>query len=379
MGKKELIKTIKPRYLKADKKDKTKILNEFCSNANYNRKYAIQILRADYEYDRVEKYGRKHRKKIYNSETIIATIKVWELLEYPCGVRLKPCLIPMIKAMERHGEIELSDEIKAKLGKISSKTLDRRLSKERKMRHLKRNRGTTRHGSLLKSSIPVRITDWNTNNIGFMEMDTVAHNGGNPSGEFIYSLDLVEIYSGWSEQYAVIGKGRKTIVEAIDDTKQMSPFRLKGLDSDSGSEFVNWHMVDYCANNKLFFTRSRPNRKNDNAYVEQKNYTHIRKWLGYGRYDNQKQLKMINDLYRNELRLFNNFFRPVMKIKTKQKINNSVCRKVYDTAQTPYERLINCDTIPVKKKKELTKLYLSLNPVKLKQTINDKIKRIRNS
>ena len=212
-----------------------------------------------------------------------------------------------------------------------------------------------------------------------MEMDTVAHNGGDPAGEFIYSLDLVEIYSGWSEQYAVLGKGRKAVVDAIANTKQIVPFALKGLDSDGGSEFINWHMIDYCQNNNLFFTRSRPDRKNDNAYVEQKNYTHIRKWLGYRRYDSQKQLKMINDLYRNELRLFNNFFRPVMKIKSKEKINNSVCKKQYDIAKTPYQRLINSNQIPVKKKQELTKLYLSLNPVELRQKIDQKLNKINSS
>ena len=310
---------------------------------------------------------------------MVVVIKIWELLEYPCGIRLKPSLLPMINALERHNELVIDDEIKEKLKKISPKTLDRRLGKEREIRHLKRNRGTTRHGSLLKSSIPIRITNWDTNEVGFMEMDTVAHNGGDPAGEFIFSLDLVEIYSGWSEQYAVMGKGKKAVVNSVDNAKQIMPFALKGLDSDSGSEFINWHMVDYCENNNLGFTRSRPDKKNDNAYVEQKNYTHIRKWLGYRRYDTQKQLQLINDLYRNELRLFNNFFRPVMKIKLKEKVNNSVCKKKYDVAQTPYQRLMDSGKIPTEKKKELKRLYLSLNPVQLKKAIEDKLKKIRAS
>jgi len=176
-----------------------------------------------------------------------------------------------------------------------------------------------------------------------------------------------------------MGKGKKGIVTSVDNAKQTVPFVLKGLDSDGGSEFINWHMVDYCANNNLGFTRSRPDRSNDNAYVEQKNYTHIRMWLGYRRYDTQEQLKLINDLYRNELRLFNNFFRPVMKIASKEKVNNSVCKKKYDLAQTPYQRLIDSEQISPEKKKELKKLYLSLNPVQLKKVIDDKIKKIRAS
>ncbi|OGT95257.1 MAG: hypothetical protein A2298_05415 [Gammaproteobacteria bacterium RIFOXYB2_FULL_38_6] len=378
MTKKELVKTTKPRYLKADKKSKGKILDEFCSNVGFNRKYAVTILQAGYEYEQVEKCGRKRRKIVYGSAVILPVIKIWELLEYPCGKRLQPVLASTAKAMMRHGELAISQKAVEQLSRISAKTLDRRLGKERTIRRLKRNRGTTRHGSLLKSSIPIRITEWDTNELGFMEMDTVAHNGGDPAGEFIYSLDLVEIYTGWSEQIAIMGKGQLGVVKAIDQVKQGLPFQIKGCDSDSGSEFINWHLVDYCQKNSLYFTRSRPDRKNDNAYVEQKNNTHIRHWLGYGRYDTIEQLKMINDLYRNELRLFNNFFRPVMKIKSKEKINNSVCKKTYDQAQTPYRRLMSSGQISDEKKQALKELYLSLNPVQLKRAIDEKLNQIKN-
>ena len=377
MTKKELISTIKPRYLKSNKSEKSKILDEFCQNTGYNRKYVIKILQADYDNNRVKIIGRKPRKKIYTNEVILLAIKIWELLEYPCGQRLKGALSPMIDSLIRCDELKISDDLRNKLSTISTKTLDRRLKKERTLKRLNRNRGTTRHGSLLKSSIPIRITNWDTSKVGFMEMDTVAHNGGNPSGEFIYSLDMVEIYSSWTEQYAVMDKGETGVVKAVKTVQNELPFALLGLDSDSGSEFINWHMVKYCDKKNLFFTRSRPDRKNDNAYVEQKNNTHIRQRLGYGRYDTKEQLNIINDLYRNELRLFDNFFRPVMKIKSKEKINNSVCKKTYDTAQTPYQRLLKSKQISKKKKQELTRIYLSLNPIKLKENINQKIQRIK--
>jgi len=282
-----------------------------------------------------------------------------------------------LQSMINFKEVAINGDILNKLLTISARTLDRRMKRERQIRRLNRNRGTTRHGSLLKSSIPIRITNWDTNKIGFMEMDTVAHNGGDPSGQFVYSLDMVEIYSGWSEQYAVLGKGEMGVVKAVDEVKNNLPFNLLGLDSDGGSEFINWHMVKYCNNNKLFFTRSRPDRKNDNAYVEQKNYTHIRKQLGYERLDTEEQLDAINNLYRNELRLFNNFFKPVMKIISKEKINNSVCRKKYDIPKTPYQRLIEHSQITQEKKEKLVKLYLSLNPVKLKRGIDEKTKKIK--
>jgi len=377
MSKKELLDEVKPRYLKAGKNEKSQILDEFCSNTSYNRKYAIHILQARCDYHRVKREGRKKRKKTYGSATLSVIIKIWEFLEYPCGLRLKPVLSSTAEALERFEEIQLDEKIKNDLQKISPRTLDRRLKRERQIRRLNRNRGTTRHGSLLKSSIPVRITNWDTRKVGFMEMDTVAHNDGDPSGEHIYSLDGVEIYSGWSEQIAVMGRSEEGVVGAIDQVDDAVPFKTLGFDSDGGSEFINWHLVRYCDKNKVLFTRSRPDRKNDNAYVEQKNYTHIRQWLGYGRYDTMEQLNLINDLYRNELRLFNNFFRPVMKILSKEKINNSVCHKKYDLAKTPYQRLMDCPQITDVKKKELQTIYLSLNPADLKRKIDQKIKKIR--
>lgn len=376
--KQELYKTVKHRYLQADYKTKQEILNEFCQNTGYHRKHSIRILKAGYTPKTVD--NKKQRAFVYSPDLFQLIIRLWELLEYPCGKRLAPVLLSTAEAMERSKEIEpLTDIVKKQLSSISAHTLDNRLFKERQVRRLKRNRGTTRHGSLLKSSVPIRITNWDTAEIGFMEMDTVAHCGDQLIGEFIYSLDMVEIATGWSEQMAVMGKGEAGIVKAIEAIKLGLPFNLKGLDSDTGSEFVNWHMVKWCKENNLFFTRSRPYYKNDNAYVEQKNYTHIRKWLGYRRYDNSKQLEMINDLYRNELRLWNNFFRPVMKIKSKEKVNNSVCKKIYDAAQTPYQRLIKSNQIPLEAKDQLRKLYESLNPAKLKETIELKLKRIKKS
>jgi len=378
MGKKELLKTTKKRYIKVSKLERGKILDEFCANTGYHRKYASTILQAGYDHNKVERTGRKARAKKYTANTMSVVIKVWDLLEYPCGQRLKPVLLSTTQSMIRFGHLSKLDNFTVnQLKSISAETLNRRLGKEREIRKLNRNRGMTRHGSLIKSSIPIRITDWDTSKVGFMEMDTVAHNGGDPSGEFIYSLDMVEIYSGWSEQIAVLGKGERGVVKAVDDIKKIVPFKMKGVDSDGGSEFINWHMVKYCDTNSIYFTRSRPYMKNDNAYVEQKNYTHIRKWLGYGRYDNQRQLESINDLYSNELRLFNNFFRPVMKIKFKEKVNNSVCKKIYDTAKTPYQRLMESKQLTKKTEGELKKMYLSLDPVKLKKLIDKKIKIIK--
>lgn len=376
MTKKELAKATRARYRMAPKSVKTFMLNEFCSNTEYHRKYAIQLFNHPPQ-EIKERVGRcqKYNQKLFGE----VIIPIWELLDYPCGTRLQPELINMARAMARANEITINDEIKKQLINISSKTLDRRLKKEIEIRRLNRSRGMTRHGTLLKSSIPIRLTEWNRQELGFGELDTVAHNGGDPSGEFIYSLDLVEIYSGWSEQYAVMGKGETRIVAAINDIKNQLPFKLVGVDSDGGSEFINWHLVRYCQKNNLYFTRSRPYMKNDNAYVEQKNNTHIRKLLGYERFDNLGQLELMNDLYRNEWRLFSNFFRPVMKIERKEKVNNSLCHKIYDTAKTPYQRIMESEQIGEEQKVRLKELYLSLNPVQLKKRIDEKVKIIRQS
>ena len=377
MGKKELISATKGRYLKAGKKDKGKILDEFCASSGLTRKYAIKILSAKCDYNKIALVGRKGRKKKYGPDFMIVAIKIREVLDFPCGQRLQPALPEMYATLARFKEIDFDEKINEQLKTVSGKTLDRRLKKERRERCLKRNRGMTCRGSLLKSAIPVRLTNWDTAKLGFTEIDTVAHNGGDPAGLFAYTLDLTEIYSGWTEQWATMGKGETGVLEALKNIRKSLPFNLLGLDGDNGGEIVNYHMLRYCQAEKLVYTRSRPEMKNDNAYIEQKNYTHVRKLVGYHRYDQAEQIKLINDLYRNEYRLFTNFFRPIMKIKSKEKINNSVCKKKYDEAQSPYQRLMACDQLSKEEKEKLTALYLSLNPLQLRRAIIEKTAKLK--
>src|ERR1019366_10702930 len=195
----ELLSVSKARYLKATYAGKREILDEFCKSTGHNRKYAIRILQAKHHY----RSGSRKRYRKYESAFLSLVIKLWEILDYPCGTRLKPQLVPLAESLVRAKEIAVSEDELRQLRAVSAKTLDRRLKREREIRRLHRNRGMTRHGSLVKSAIPIRITDWDTKDIGFMEMDTVAHNGGDPSGTFVYSLDMVEIATGWSEQMAI--------------------------------------------------------------------------------------------------------------------------------------------------------------------------------
>jgi hypothetical protein len=377
MTKKELIKATKYRYLKVDKKTKGLMLDEFCANTGYVRKYAIAILAAGYDNDLIAKAGRKRRRKKYPNDVVAVIAKIWELLDYPCGTRLAPVLTENYQTLVRCKELPFKEEIASQLAIISPSTIDRRLKRTRQEKHLQKHRGTTHPGSLLKNQIPIRLTDWSEARVGELEVDTVAHNGGDPSGQFAFTVDIVDIASGWSEQYCQLSKGEATTLKSLVDIEQSLPFKVVGLDSDSGGEFINWHLLKYCQATKKYFTRSRPDRKNDNAFIEQKNRARVRRWVGFGRYDTLEQVNLINGLYRNELRLYANFFLPVMKIVSKEKINNSLCRKRYDRAKTPYRRLLASPQISQEKKDELTKLYLSLNPVELKQTIEEKVKKIR--
>lgn len=215
MTKKELIKATKPRYFKASKKAKSLVLNEFCASTSYNRKYAIAILAAGYDNDKVKRIGRRPRKKRYGQEALAVVIKIWELLDYPCGVRLAPSLLENYQALIRCHELKLNQEIASQLSTISPSTIDRRLKRKREEKHLKRYRGTTHPGSLLKNQIPIRLTDWGETKVGEMGVDTVAHNGGDPSGEFAFSLDIIDIASGWSEQYCQLSKGETTTLKSL--------------------------------------------------------------------------------------------------------------------------------------------------------------------
>lgn len=205
----------------------------------------------------------------------------------------------------------------AKLASISPATIDRKLKKQREIYHLLRFRGILRPGSLLKSKIPIRLTEWDTQQVGNIEMDTVAHGGSSSFGEFVYSLSTTEIASGWCEGEAILRKSQEAVFWALQGIRARTPFAWLGIDTDNGTEFMSEILYKYCDREQLEFTRSRANHKNDNAYIEEKNWTHMKKVLGYLRYDTIPELKLINELYRQELRLYKNFFQPAMKLASK--------------------------------------------------------------
>jgi hypothetical protein len=368
---------VAPRYQKARKKDKCLILNEFTGLTGYSRRYASYVLRSHGKRiwlgvgqavvgDIRKKVPRK-KKRLYDDRVCEALKKVWYIMDCICGKRLAPVLRQTVCRLERFSEIRLSGEVRGKLFRISPASIDRLLAGERKKHQLK-GRAHTKPGTLLKNQIPIRtFSEWNEQKPGFVEIDLVGHDGGDGHGDFLQTLDVTDVCTTWTETEAVRNKAQVWVFNALKSIRQRMPFPLLGIDSDSGGEFINHHLFRYCKQEKITFTRSRSYRKNDGCFVEQKNYSVVRRNVGYARYDSEKELCILNELYRH-LRLYTNFFQPTMKLIEKTRIGSKV-KKKHDKAQTPYRRVLASDDVSEQDKQKLKTLYVRLNPAHLKRQI----------
>jgi len=366
------------RYQKATKKEKGTILGEYTQLTGYNRCYAAFLLRNQGRRMRIndntvlvgdcrEKVKRA-RDRIYDEQLVRVLKRVWVIMDFMCGKRLEPALQEVVPILERYKEIELDRIVREKLSKISAATIDRILAPERKKRSL-RQRTRTKPGTLLKHQIPVRtFSEWDEQRPGFVEIDLVGHEGGEPGGEYVQTLDMTDVCTGWTETQAVKNKARVWVFEALKEIRRRLPFRLLGIDSDNGSEFINSHLYGYCEQEKITFTRARAYRKNDNCYVEQKNYSVVRRAVGYNRYDTPQQLRLLNQLY-SHLRLYTNYFQPVMKLKEKIRMGSKV-KKRYDQPRTPYHRVLESPLVEKEHKKKLNQEYAKLNPAELRRQIS---------
>lgn len=373
----ECLKKIKPRYLKSSTEEKTKILDEFCQTSGYHRKYAIRKLSAKVSLNEPKVINNRKRNGVYTGNDIYWLAKIWEVLDYPCGQRLQPVLVETMKILINCGELKIPESSQEKLSQISSSTIDKHLKPYRKNLRRKIN-GTTKPGGLIKKQIPIRTKSWDEKRIGFCELDTVAHCGSSPAGEFINSLNLTDLLTGWTEGVAIMGRAQKRIMAGLEDIKRRLPFLLKGIDPDNGSEFINWQLYRHCLEKDIEFTRGRPYEKNDNAHIEQKNWTHVRKIFGYRRLESERQLKLMNDLYHQELRLYKNFFLPNVKLVDKKRVgrHGEKIQRIYDQAKTPYQRILDCNQIEKKTKLKLKNQYVKLNPAELRRQILLKLSRL---
>jgi hypothetical protein len=367
-SKDELVKRIHPRYLQANKAEKGRILDEFVVNTGCHRKHAIRLLGKGIEPCRRERRGRQ---RTYSGESVRVLVQVWRIAGRICGKRLQPFLPELVAALERHGELTLAVETREQLLQMSASTIDRKVAAFRP----ERGRSTTKPGTLLKSTIPIRtFADWDDARPGFVEVDLVAHCGDSVEGQFIQTLTAVDVRTGWTECLVVPCRNQGTVSAAIQQLRQRLPFPLLGIDSDNDGAFINETLNRYCQAEQITFTRSRPYRKNDQAHVEQKNWTVVRQTVGYRRYESVEALALLQAIY-VDLRLYVNFFQPVMMLKSKSRSGSKV-RKKYDSAQTPHQRAVASEQLSAKTKLLLNHTFLQLNPVKLRADMDANLHRL---
>ena len=362
-------------YRKATKKQKHVILDQFIKLTGYNRNYAARKLRlckrsaikSRYKVTHSKKTCKRGRPKLYGPDIVQTLLKIWAGMDYVCGKRLHAGMKDLIDAMTRFDEFVCNGDVKAKLLTVSSATIDRLLRPERMKLNLK-GRSTTKPGTLLKSQIPVRLgNEWDDARPGFIEIDLVAHCGENARGEYINTLDAIDVATGWCETMAVINKAQKHVFEALKKIRSRIPFPLLGIDSDNGSEFINYELSRWCTEENLTFTRSRPNRKNDGCHVEEKNWSIVRRNVGYKRFEGHAHLDTLNKLY-ELLRLHTNFFMPSVKLESKKRDGSRVMKR-YSYPMTPYRRVLASEYVSAETKAQLTEMFVTLNPIELRRQI----------
>lgn len=360
----DYLEAIAPRYRRAGRKNKKQILDEFCQVCGYHRKHAIRLLnrkssKAADRRGRPARYGKAEHKVLE---------RIWLIGNRPCSIRLKAMLrewLPFYQ--QRYGQ--LNPLTLQNLQQISKNSIDRLLKPTRK-RYGARGRCGTRPGSQLFHKIPVKVSHWDVSEPGFMQADTVAHSGASLEGSFVWSLTLTDIYSGWTENRATWNKGSEGVMEQLRDIEEHLPFCIRGFHSDNGSEFLNHHIYGYYVKRRepVSLSRGRPRHGNDQAYVEQKNWSHVRLLLGYQRIDQSDLIPAINRLYK-AWALFNNFFCTNLKLEAKTKVGSRYSKR-YDTPRTPYQRLMESDHQTEPQKTYLTETYCNLNPFNLKRQID---------
>ena len=385
--KQAVTKQLALEYKRAAKKQKGEILDSVIQLTGYNRSYAARVLRQRAKYSIVghgvvngvkvtlvedertkRRKKRRNRPSKYGRDVLVALQKVWVICDGICGKRLAPYLEEIVPVLERLGELTLDAETKRKLIGISPATIDRMLAPTRK-RYQLRARSQTKPGTLLKHQIPIRtFSEWDDMQPGFVEGDLVSHEGGNARGDYAYTLDATDVCTAWTETEAVRNRSQMHVFDGLEKALARFPFAIRGIHSDNGGEFINNHLVRYCGEKELTFTRSRPYRKNDNCFVEQKNYSVVRRAVGYRRHDTPEELETLNQLYA-PLRLFTNYFQPSMKLIEKTRRGSKV-RKKYDKAKTPYQRVLDSKALSEDAEEDLKKTYATLNPVKLGREIS---------
>jgi len=358
------LESVRQEYRRADRKQKSKLLNEARKRTHLNRKVPIRKLAHP---AKAQGQGRRPRSATYGAEVTRVLVTLWEMFDYPCGQRLVPAVRTELERLRKSQDVRCSDEISKKLERISAKTADRLLAHEKQVRHLRRNRNPAPH-RLLCQQIPVKVAaEWDTREVGNLQVDYVEHCGRSSGGEYVHTLSAADIASGWWEGEAIGSRSQEATQEGMEAIRARVPFGIQEIHPDNDSGLINDLLWRYCRGAGIRRSRSRPYRKNDNAWVEQRNWTHVRKQVGYQRLDTTAELRELRTLYES-LRLYKNFFQPTMKLTAKTRIGGKIHRN-YDEPRTPYQRLLESGQLSGKAEKQLRRQYESLNVAQLRRAI----------
>ena len=363
----QYLETLRGEYQRGSKKQKTRLLNEARKRTRLNRKVLIRKLAHPAP---MKKEGRRPvRGRMYGAEVARVLVRLWVRFDCPCGQRLAPALRQEVDRLRKSGEVRCSDAIGEKLKRISAKTIDRLLAGERQSRRLGKNRNPAVH-PLLYQKIPVKVaSEWDTRQVGNLQADYVEHSGRSNGGDYVHTLSLADIASGWWEGEPIPARTQQATQEALDRIRQRIPFRILEIHPDNDGGLINDLLWRYCKGKGIRMSRSRPYQKNDNAWVEQRNWTHVRKMVGYQRYDTMPELLLLSELY-GHLRQYKNFFQPTMKLQSKIRAGGRIQRR-YETALTPYQRLLESGQLRSQAEKQLRQQYQSLNVAALRRKIDE--------
>jgi hypothetical protein len=363
----ELIRAISARYQQSDRPDKGRILDEFVSVTGLSRKHAMRALRQGLP-DKA--HAAQPRRRIYDDAVREALIMIWEASDRICGKRLKVLIPVLVEAVERHGHLQLAPEVRRHLLGMSAATIDRALRTIKQQAAGTRTKRRSVPSLSVRRSIPVRtFADWDDPPPGFVEADLVAHGGPSARGSFIQTLVVTDIASGWTECAPLLFREQRLLTEVLSEIRKLLPFALLGFDTDNDSVFMNETVRDYCRHQEIAFTRSRPYRKNDQAFVEQKNGAIVRHIVSYRRFEGIPAAAALFRLYAS-LRLFVNFFQPSFKLAGKER-QGALVRKHYHPPATPCQRLLQDSRVPAEVKAQLKEMFVTLDPIRLLQQIRE--------
>ena len=365
-AKQALVRKLAFVYKKATKKERGQLLDQLIIATGYHRWYASKVLLYPPPLGRT-----KQKRKKPSTYAVIASplTKLWGISNFASGKRLVGMLPSYTETLTRDKELFLTEKQKELFLSVSAATIDRMIKPERK-KVFGKGRTTTKPGTLLKHQIPIHVfTRWDDRKPGFGEIDLVAHCGPTAKGEFAYTLDFIDLDTNWDECVAFLGRGENNAQKALVLIQSRLPFHMCGIDSDNGEEFINWHMYRWCQKEEITFTRCREYRKNDQAHVEEKNWSVVRRYAGYKRYDREQQVVLLNKLY-TTLRLYFNFFQATLKLERKERVHAHV-KRIYPKAKTPYQRVLEHKDIPEHYKGNLKEQYKNLNPAKLLREIQE--------